>query len=79
MVIVEGNERGDLSSTAQSVSGAVEDTDCISGYDTKQYDGEVQIMLEFWGMRSTPSLPSLPGPLWPRVVAPDRLLSMGKN
>ena len=27
-------------------------------------------------MRSTPSLPSLPGPLWPGVVAPDRLLSM---
>ena len=28
-------------------------------------------MLELWGMRSTPSLPSLPGPLWPGVVAPD--------
>ena len=26
---------------------------------------------------STPSLPSLPGPLWPGVVAPDRALSMG--
>ena len=29
-------------------------------------------MLEFWGMRSTPSFPSLPGPLWPGVVAPDK-------
>ena len=29
-------------------------------------------MLEPWRMRSTPSLPSLPGPLWPRVVAPDK-------
>ena len=35
-------------------------------------------MLELWGMRSTSSLPSLPGPLWPGVVAPDRALSMGK-
>ena len=28
-------------------------------------------------MRSTPSLPLLPGPLWPGVAAPDRALSMG--
>ena len=28
-------------------------------------------MLELWGIQNTPSLPSLPGPLWPRVVAPD--------
>ncbi len=44
----------------------------------KQSDGEVPAMLELWGMRSTPSLPSLPGPLWPGVVAPDRALSMGQ-
>ena len=31
---------------------------------------------EFWGLQSTPSLPLLPGPLWPRVVAPERALSM---
>ena len=31
-------------------------------------------MLELWGMRSTPSLLSLPGPLSPGVVAPDRVL-----
>ena len=30
----------------------------------------------FWGMRSTPSLPSFPSPLWSGVVAPDRVLSM---
>ena len=30
-------------------------------------------------MWSTPSLPSLPGPLWPRVVAPDRVLFMDEN
>ena len=29
-------------------------------------------------MRSTPSLPSLAGPLWLGVVAPDRALSMGQ-
>ncbi len=33
------------------------------GYDTKQSDGEVTVMLEFWGIRSIPSLLSLPGPL----------------
>ena len=35
-------------------------------------------MLELWGMQSIPSLPSLPGPLRPGVVAPDRVLSMGQ-
>ena len=48
------------------------------GYDTKQSDGEVPVMLELWGMRSTPSLPLLPGPLWPWVVTPDRVLSIGQ-
>ena len=47
------------------------------GYDTKQSDGEVPIMLKLWGMQSAPLLPSLPGPLWPGVVAPDRALFMG--
>ena len=69
-------------------AGAVEYTDCFSaegkappnecpGYDIKQSDGEVPAMQELWGMRSTPSLPSIPGPLWPGIVAPDRALSMG--
>ena len=43
-------------------------------YDTKQSDGEAPVMLELWGMRTTPSLPSLPGPLWPGVV-----VSMGQK
>ena len=47
------------------------------GYDTKRSDGEVLVTLELWGMWSTTSLPSLPDPLWPGVVAPDRILSMG--
>ena len=35
-------------------------------------------MLELWGMWSTPSLLSLPGSVWPGVVAPDRVLSVGQ-
>ena len=46
-------------------------------YDTKQSDDEVPVMLELWEMRGTPSLPLLPGSLWPGVVAPDRALCMG--
>ena len=33
-------------------------------------------MLEFGGMRSTPSLPLLPGPLWIEVVTPEIVPSM---
>ena len=70
------------SSIAQS-AGAIEYTDYSSakgwdptsnecpGYDTKQSDSEVPVMLSLWWMTSTPSLPLLPGPLWPDVVAPD--------
>ena len=47
------------------------------GYDTKQSDAEVSVMQGTWGIQSTPSLPLLPGPLWPGVVAPDRAQSMG--
>ena len=35
-------------------------------------------MLELWGMWSTPSLSSLPGSLWPGVIIPYRVLSMGQ-
>ena len=47
-------------------------------YDIKQSDGEALVMLEFWGMQSTPSLPVLPGSLWAGVVPPDRVLCMGQ-
>ena len=33
-------------------------------YDTKQFDGELVVMMELWGIWKNPSLPSLPGPLW---------------
>ena len=71
---------------AQS-AGDVEYTDCFSAeawdspndrprYDTTQSDGEVSVTLEHWGIRNIHLLPSLPGPLWPGVVAPDTVLSM---
>ena len=67
--------------------GAVEYTDFISPvglgfpnecpvYDTKQFDGEAPVMLELWRMRRIPSLLSLPGQLWPGVVASERVLLM---
>ena len=71
---------------AQS-AGAAEYTDCISvkgsdspnkcpDNDIKQFDGEVLVILELWGIQSTPSLPLLPGPLCPGVVATDRVVSV---
>ena len=70
------------------LAGAVEYNDCTyaeerlpppnvcPGYGTKQSDGEAPVMLELWGMQSTPLLPLLPGPFWLGVVASDRVLSM---
>ena len=63
---------------AQS-AGAVEYTDSLNecpGYVIKQSDGETPVILELWEMWYTSLLPSLQGPFWPRVVAPDRVLSM---
>ena len=48
------------------------------GYDTKQSNDETPVMPELWGMQSTPSLPLLPGPLCPGVVALDKVLFMGE-
>ena len=36
-------------------------------------------MLELWGMRCTPLLPSLPGSFWPGEVAPDQGPIYGLN
>ena len=46
-------------------------------YDTEQSDDEAPVMLELWGMQSTPSLLLHPGLLQLGVVAPDKVLSMG--
>ena len=35
-------------------------------------------MMELWGMWTKPSLPSLLSPLWPRVVAPEKIILMGQ-
>ena len=47
-------------------------------YDTKQYDGEVPVMLELCRMWITSSLSLLPDPFWHSVVAPDSVLSMSQ-
>ena len=72
-----------ISSPAQLV-GAVEYTDCISaegqdpnkcpGYNIKTFDGEAPVLenMEY------PFITTLPGPLWPRVIALDRVLSVGQ-
>ena len=71
------------------VQSAGEYTDCVSavgydspnespGYDIKQSDGEVPVILELWGMRSTLLLPSLPGLPCLGVGASDIVLSIGK-
>ena len=48
-------------------------------YDSKQSDGEHPVMLQLWGMWSTPSLSSLLYPLWPGVVTLVRVLSMSQK
>ena len=48
-------------------------------YDTKQSDGEASELLELLGIRSVSSLLSLPSPLLPGVVTPDRFYIYGSN
>ena len=62
-------------STASLQRGKTTPNNCPEYY-TKQSDGEAPVLLELWEMNSTSLLPSLPGPLWPRVVAPVRVLPM---
>ena len=48
------------------------------GYDTKLY---LMVKLQFWSNEEcevTPSLSLFPGPLWPRMVVPFRVSSMGQ-
>ena len=56
-----------------------EDTsnECLE-FDTKLSHGETQV-LELCGMCNTPSLSLLQGPLWPGVVVPVSVSSMGKK
>ena len=41
-------------------------------------DGESPVMLEFWWIRSTPSLSLLSIPLWPKVVEHVSVASMSQ-
>ena len=62
---------------AQS-AGGVEYTDPPNeypGYDTKQSDGEVPVMLGLWRMWS---IPSLPGLLWFGMIVPDRVYELNR-
>ena len=63
---------------------SAESTDCIYAkrldssnecprYNTKQSDGEAPVILELWEMGITNLITSLPGSLWPGVIASDRL------
>ena len=76
-----------ISSIFNHLAGAVEYTDCFStkgvrvphpnespGYETKQTDGKVPVMLELWGMRITPLISLLPG-----MVVPDKGSIYGLN
>ena len=74
--------------SAQS-AGDVEYTDCIPAvesdppnkcpvYDTKQFDVEVNVMLELLIIQSSPLLSLLPGQPWPRMIAPDSVLSISQ-
>ena len=63
-------------STPSLQRGKITPNEC-PGYNPKQSDGEAPVILELWRMLSSPSLQSLPGPLWLGEVAPDRVLSMG--
>ena len=74
---------------AQSSSGIIEYTDCISSewldspngcfvYDTKQSDGEASVVLELWGMQSTPLFPFFEGLFCSGDIASDVVLSMSQ-
>ena len=71
---IEPRFSGSLANTLVLILNWTVIYNCLN--DTKQSDSEVSVML--WGMQSTYLLPSLQGPLWQRVVAPDRILFMGQ-
>ena len=61
---------------------AAEYIECISaegpGYDTKHSDGEHSVMLQFKECWVALLFLSLPGSIWPGVIAPDSVLSIGQ-
>ena len=68
----------DWSSIRHTTTTTTTTNEC-PGYNTKQSDGEIPVMLELWGMRGTTLPPSLPGPLRLRMGAPDKGPIYGLN
>ena len=50
----------------------------VSWYDIELSDAEAPVMMELSRMMITPLLSTLPGPPWPRAVAPNWILSMDR-
>ena len=73
---VEYTEYTEAVEYTDSTEGKILSNEC-PGYDTKPSDGEAPV-LEPWGMWNTYSLPLFLGPLWPGVVVPVRVPSMGQ-
>ena len=59
-----------------SVEGKDPNSNVCPGYAIKQF--EAPVMLDLWRMQSTPPLPSLSGPHWSGMLAPDRVLFIGQ-
>ena len=51
----------------------------VPAYEDKPSDDEAPVMLELWGMQSTPSLTLFPVPLWLGMVVPNRILSLSQT
>ena len=78
----DGNE-GVLRIPQSSSITEASPSDCFVLYQghslgrSKSFDGKAPV-LDIWGILSTPSLPLLPDPLWPGVVAPESVQSVGQ-
>ena len=53
-------------------------TTSVPRYDTKQSEGEASVMLKPLGNAEYPFIVFAPGPLWPGIVTPDRVLCIGQ-
>ena len=60
----------------ESYLGSIKLVSCV--WHQTASDGEIPV-LELGGMWMNPSLTLLPGPLWPKVVAPVRISSKGQS
>ena len=65
------------STNSISAEGLISTSTEYPSHDNQSSDSD-SLVLEHWGIWSTPSLLLLPGCLWPKVVAPDMFISMGQ-